>query len=179
GLLSAAAAGATTSAGSARVPLIWLPAPRSAPGTAVSTSVTAVTPGGAMSGTTSILRTLPDGSDQGDSTAQRWLPTGPGRWQRRPLPQPAGTSFGQGVGLTDRAEVGGSWDTDGLADDDVAVRWPASGGPGTGIGATDSRVTAVGPDGTWGVQTDLPGYRTIAANAELVARDGTRTAIDT
>ena len=59
-----------------------LPAPRSAPGTAVSTSVTAVTPWGAMSGTTSILRTLPDGSDQGDSTAQRWLPTGPGRWRR-------------------------------------------------------------------------------------------------
>jgi hypothetical protein len=179
GLLSAMPAGATTSAGPARVPLIWLPAPRSASGTAVSTAVTAVTPWGAMSGTTSILRTLPDGSDQGDSTAQRWLPTGLGRWVRQPLPQPAGTSFGQGVGLTNLAEVGGSWDTDGLADDDVAVRWPATGGRGTVIGATDSRVTAVGPDGTWGVQTDLPGYRTIAANAELVARDGTRTPIDT
>jgi hypothetical protein len=179
GLLATAPAGATTAAGPAGVRLIWLPAPRSAAGTAVSTSVTAVTPWGAMSGTTSILRTLPDGSDQGDSTAQRWLPTGPGRWRRQQLPQPAGTSFAQGVGLTDLAEVGGSWDTDGLADDDVAVRWPASGGPGTVIGDTDSRVTAVGPDGTWGVQTDLPGFRTIAANAELVARDGTRTPIDT
>ena len=108
GLLCAPSAGAATSAGPARVPLIWLPAPRSATGTAVSTSVTAVTPWGAMAGTTSILRTLPDGSDQGDSTAQRWLPTGPGRWRRQPLPQPAGTSFGQGVGLTDLAEVGGS-----------------------------------------------------------------------
>jgi hypothetical protein len=179
GLLSATSAVAATSAGPASVRLIWLPAPGSAAGTAVSTSVTAVTPWGAMSGTTSILRTLPDGSDQGDSTAQRWLPTGPGRWLRQPLPQPAGTSFGQGVGLTGLAEVGGSWDTDGLADDDVAVRWPATGGHGTVIGATDSRVTAVGPDGTWGVQTDLPGYRSIAANAELVARDGTRTPIDT
>ena len=197
GLLSANSAGATTSAGGTtsaegttsagltpsagptRVPLIWLPAPRSAAGTAMSTAVTAVTPWGAMSGTTSILRTLPDGSNQGDSTAQRWLPAGLGRWLRQALPQPAGTSFGQGVGLTDLAEVGGSWDTDGLADDDVAVRWPASGGAGTVIGDTDSRVTAVGPDGTWGVQTDLPGFRSIAANAELVARDGTRTPIDT
>ena len=176
---SASPAGSTASAGPAGVRLIWLPAPRSAAGTAVSTSVTAVTPWGAMSGTTSILRTLPDGSDQGDSTAQRWLPAGSGHWLRQQLPQPAGTSFAQGVGLTDLAEVGGSWDTDGLADDDVAVRWPATGGPGTVIGDTDSRVTAVGPDGTWGVQTDLPGFRSIAASAELVARDGTRTPIDT
>ena len=39
GLLSATSAGATTSAGPAGVPLIWLPTPRSATGTAVSTSL--------------------------------------------------------------------------------------------------------------------------------------------
>jgi hypothetical protein len=177
GVLAAAPAEATSTAPG--VQPMWLPVPRAGAGTALSTSVTAVTSWGAMSGTTSLLRTLPDGSSQGDSTAQRWLPAGPRRWLRQQLPEPAGTSFAQAVGLTNLAEAGGSWITDGVQGDDVAVRWPLTGGAGTVIGGTDSRVTAVGPDGTWGVQTDVPGYRTIAANAELVARDGTRTAIDT
>jgi hypothetical protein len=125
----------------------------------------------------SVVRTLPDGSSQGDSTAQRWLPAGPRRWVRQQLPQPAGTSSGTAAGLTSLAEAGGSWVTDGPQGDDVAVRWPTAGGPGKVIGGTDSRVTAVGPDGTWGVQTDVLGFRTIAATAELVTRDGTRTPV--
>jgi hypothetical protein len=158
---------------------VLLPVPRAGAGTALSTSVVAVTPLGAMAGTTSSLRTLPDGSSVGDSTVQRWLPAGPRGWIRQQLPRPAGTTDAQAAGLTDLAEVGGSWDTDGVQEDDVAVRWPLTGTAGTVIGDIDSRVTAVGPDGPWGVQTDVPGYRTIAATVELVARDGTRTPIGT
>jgi hypothetical protein len=176
GLLGAAPAGAAIAPG---VRAVLLPVPRAAAGTALSTSVVAVTPLGAMAGTTSSLRTLPDGSSAGDSNAERWLPAGPRTWIRQQLPRPPGTTDAKAAGLTDLAEVGGSWDTDGTQDDDVAVRWPLTGGAGTVIGGIDSRVTAVGPDGTWGVQTDVPGYRTIAATVELVDRSGTRTPIDT
>jgi hypothetical protein len=175
GLLGAAPAGATIAPG---VRAVLLPAPPAAAGTALSTSVVAVTPLGAMAGTTSSLQTLPDGSFMGDSNAERWLPAGPRTWIRQQLPRPPGTTDAKAAGLTDLAEVGGSWDTDGAQGDDVAVRWPLTGGAGTVIGGIDSRVTAVGPNGTWGVQTDVPGYRTIAATAELVARNGTRTPMD-
>ena len=74
GLLGAAPAGAAIAPG---VRAVLLPVPRAAAGTALSTSVVAVTPLGAMAGTTSSLRTLPDGSSAGDSNAERWLPAGP------------------------------------------------------------------------------------------------------
>jgi hypothetical protein len=176
GMLGSAPALAATAPG---VQAALLPVPSAGAGTTLSTSVVAVTPLGAMAGTTSVQRTLPDGSTEGNSTAQRWLPAGPRTWARQQLPQPAGTTYATAAGLTDLAEVGGSWVTDGAQGDDTAVRWPVSGGAGTVIGDVDSRVTAVGPNGPWGVQTDVPGFRTIAATAELVARDGTRTAINT
>jgi hypothetical protein len=152
------------------VQAVLLPVPAAGAGGVSSTTVVAVTPLGAMAGTTSV-----QGSTVQDSMAQRWLPIGPGRWIRQQLPQPAGTSHATAAGLTDLAEVGGSWVTDAQGDD-AAVRWPATGGTGTVIGGA-SRVTAVGPDGTWGVETDS--VPTIAATAELVARDGTRTPIST
>ncbi len=151
------------------VQAVLLPVPAAGAGTASSTTVVAVTPLGATAGTTSIQ------GGAADSTAQRWLPIGPGRWIRQQLPQPAGTTHATAAGLTDLAEVGGSWVTDAQGDD-AAVRWPVTGGAGTVIGGA-SRVTAVGPDGTWGVQTD--GVPSISATAELVARDGTRTPIST
>ncbi|HEX3922547.1 MAG TPA: hypothetical protein VHY31_09705, partial [Streptosporangiaceae bacterium] len=107
GLLGAAPAGATIAPG---VRAVLLPVPHAAAGTALSTSVVAVTPLGAMAGTTSSLRTLPDGGFVGDSNAERWLPAGPRTWIRQQLPRPPGTTDAKAAGLTDLAEVGGSWD---------------------------------------------------------------------
>jgi hypothetical protein len=154
------------------VQAVLLPVPAAGAGTTSSTTVVAVTPLGAMAGTT-----VTQSSTAGNSTAQRWLPIGPGRWIRQQLPQPTGTTYAAATGLTDLAEVGGYWRTGGAQGGDVAVRWPVTGGAGTVIGDAGSSVTAVGPDGTWGVQTNVTA--TISATAELVARDGTRTPINT
>jgi hypothetical protein len=85
---------------------------------------------------------------------------------RRQLLRPPGTTNTKAVGLTDLAGVGGSWNTDGIQGDDVAVRWPLTGGAGTVIGNVDSRVAAVGTDDTPCVYNNSPPYRTIAATVE-------------
>lgn len=171
-LAGALAVGPATPAFAAPIQGVLLPVPAAPPGAQQFTvTATDVAPVGVVGGTVTVVTTNPDGSQVGTSTPQRWARIPGTGWRRQQLGLPAGATQGSVEGLTNRAEAGGAVTVDGVS---RAARWSVDGRTATLIGDAGSRVSAVGPNGPWGVNTDAA-PNPIAGNAELVARDGTRT----
>jgi hypothetical protein len=169
--LDSPAVGAATSAPPAGVRGIPLPVPRAAAGQTVTVTVPDITPGGVVGGTIVVVTQAADGSQTSISTANRWLRTA-GGWRRQQLAQPSDTRTATVSGLTNAGEAAGSL-TD-AAGQSRAVRWSVSGRSTVTLGEPNSNVTAVGPNGPWGVHTTEPGG-IVTGDSELVDRDGGRT----
>jgi hypothetical protein len=148
-----------------------LPVPAAGPGEQLTVTAVDAAPLGVVGGTASVRVTNPDGTVSTVSTPQRWVRVPRVGWVRQPLALPDGATSGVVAGLADTTEAAGLVTLDGVS---RAVRWSVTGFSSTLIGDAASAVTAVGPNGPWGVVTDtapLPA----AGYAELVTRDGTRT----
>jgi hypothetical protein len=163
---------AATAAPSAPAPVRGtpLPVPNPATGQTLTVTIADITPSGVVGGVVEALTPGPDGNQTFSSTAQRWLRT-PAGWRRQQLAQPADARTATVAGLTDAGEAAGSLtDAAGRA---RAVRWSLDGRSTVTLGQPDSSVTAVGPNGPWGVHTNEPGG--IPGDSELVDRRGGRT----
>jgi hypothetical protein len=171
-LAAALAAGPAAPAFAAPLEGALLPIPAAPPpGQQFTVSAVDVNPIGVVAGNATVTVTNPDGTQSSTSTPQRWGLLPNAGWRRQQLGLPAGATSGAVAGLTNVAEGGGSVTVDGAQ---RAARWSIDGRTATLIGTAGSRVTAVGPNGPWGVSTD-DASNPIAGSAELVARDGVRT----
>ncbi len=146
-----------------------LPIPAVRPGQQLTVTAVDVSPLGVVTGNAQVITTAPDGTTSYADRPQLWA-SPRDDWRRRPLTLPNGATAGLVAGLTDRGEAAGTLTYDGVT---RAARWSADGRTATIIGTDRSRTDAVGPHGPWGVSTAGDGL--LAGEAELVARDGTRT----
>ena len=169
--LAGPAAAGSISAEPTPVPGTLLPVPAVGPGTSVSVAAVDVNPLGVVAGTANLVSTDPDGVQSQTSLPQRWAQVPGVGWRRQQLAMPAGAQFGTVVGLTNLGEAGGTISTDGVSH---AVRWSVTGRSVTSIGGNGSQVSAVGPNGPWGVDTPNE-LNPIAGDTELVTRSGERT----
>ncbi len=164
-------AGATPAAAAApAVRAELLPIPTAGPGREISVQAVDVSPLGVVAGNTLETVTAPDGSTSSVERPQRWAYAGRAGWLRQPLTLPAGATSGHVDGLTDLGEAAGHVSLGSSR----AVRWSLDGRSTTVLGDSPSTVTAVGPNGPWGVSTFNPQIP-IHGDAELVTRDNTRT----
>ncbi|MDI6105580.1 hypothetical protein QLQ12_44075 [Actinoplanes sp. NEAU-A12] len=147
-----------------------LPVPVAGPDRRMSVRAVDVSPLGVVAGNALETSTAPDGSTSYVERPQRWAYAGPAGWLRQPLALPSGATSGSVDGLTDLGEAAGSVSLGGSR----AVRWSLDGRSTTVLSDSPSNVTAVGPNGPWGVSTFNPQIP-IQGDAELVTRDGTRT----
>lgn len=166
-----ASGAAPAAASTAPVRGTLLPVPAAGPGGQLTVTAVDAAPLGVVGGTASVHVTNPDGTVSTVSTPHRWVRVPRVGWVRQPLALPDGATSGVVDGLTDATEAAGRVTLDGVA---RAVRWSVSGVSSTLIGESASAVTAVGPNGPWGVTTDTAPLPP-AGYAELVTRDGTRT----
>jgi len=148
-----------------------LPVPAAGPGTSVSVTAVDVNPLGVVAGTANLVSTDPDRIQSQSSVPLRWAQVPRVGWRRQQLAMPAGAQFGTVAGVTNLGEAGGTVTTDGVSH---AVRWSVTGRSLTSIGANASQVSAVGPNGPWGVDTPNE-LNPIAGDTELVTRSGERT----
>ncbi len=147
-----------------------LPVPRVRPGQQLSVTAVDVSPSGVVAGNAQVISTAPDGTTSYADSPLQWSAPLRDGWRLRRLALPDGATSGTLAGQTDRGEAAGTLTYDGLT---RAARWSPDGRTTTLIGGDRSRTDAVGPHGPWGVSTSGDGL--IAGEAELVARDGTRT----
>ena len=148
-----------------------LPVPAAGPGRQLTVTAVDATPRGVVAGTVHVTTTNPDGTQSASDLPQRWVPIPRGGWLRQRIALPAGATSGTVTGLTDRGEAGGAVTLDGVS---RAARWSADGRSATLIGDAGSRVSAVGPNGPWGVFTG-GGTVVLQGGSELVTRGGART----
>jgi hypothetical protein len=168
---------ATAGAWAAPVRGTLLPVPPAGPNTVLSVSASDVSPAGVVVGTANRQTTQPDGTQSSSTRPLRWLPVtvggsvGSAGWRRQQLSVPPGIPFAAVTGVTDRGEAAG---TIGTGSSSHAVRWPLAGGPAISLGGDTSTLSAVGPDGPWGVDTPNS-LNPIGGDTELVSRTGERT----
>jgi hypothetical protein len=147
-----------------------LPVPLTAPGQVQAVRAVDVTELGIVAATAQVAG--PEGTPP-RSSAQRWIRLPGAGWQRQALGMPAGATSSSLSALTELGEGAGSVVVDGV---DHAVRWSIDGRAATTIGPARSHAAAVGPLGTWGVDTDTtvtPPFFT--GETQLVGRGGERT----
>ncbi|MFC7530808.1 hypothetical protein [Actinoplanes sp. GCM10030250] len=147
-----------------------LPAPFAGPQKQISVRAIDVSPLGVVAGNALETVTAPDGSVSYVERPQRWAYAGRAGWLRQQLTLPRGATSGQVAALTDRGEAAGSV----MLGSARAARWSLDGRSTTLISDGPGNVTAVGPNGPWGVSTFNPEIP-ILGDAELVNRDNTRT----
>lgn len=174
-LLSAAALGVTGAAtpAAAAAPAVraeLLPIPAAGPDRQLSVRAVDVSPLGVVVGNVLETVTAPDGTTSYTQLPQRWARIPRAGWLRQPLALPRGATSGSAQGLTDLGEAAGSVSLGSSR----AVRWSLDGRSTTVLSDSPSGVTAVGPNGPWGVSTFNPQIP-IQGDAVLVTRDNTRT----
>jgi hypothetical protein len=136
----------------------------------ISARAVDVSPLGVVGGNTLETITGPDGTTSSVELPQRWIPAPGSGWLRQQLTLPAGVTSGSVAGLTDAGEAAGSV----MRVSAHAARWPITGRSTTQLSDSPSTVTAVGPNGPWGVSTFDPD-NPLQGEAELVNRAGVST----
>jgi hypothetical protein len=151
-----------------------LPVPVTGPGQQLTVTAADVSPLGVVAGTVRVTTTSPDGTQSVSDAPQRWARIPRVGWLRQRLELPAGATSGTVSGLTDLGEPAGAVTVDGTS---RAARWSVDGRSATLIGGAGSRVSAVGPNGPWGVFTAGTEPIGITGEAELVTPAGARTPV--